>query len=48
MSSDEVMDYLIMEAVASRIAKEDEQAEKAAERERWKAKTDDLRQRVGT
>lgn len=33
---DDVIDYMVMEAVAIRVRKADEKAEKAAERERWK------------
>lgn len=35
LSDDDVIDYMVMEAVALRAAKEAEKAQKAAERKQW-------------
>ena len=36
LSDDDVIDYMVMEAVALRAKKQEENERKAAERERWK------------
>ena len=43
VSDDDVIDYLVMEAVAFRVFNEDEKARKNAERESWKADREDLK-----
>ena len=43
VSDDDVIDYLVMEAVAIRVLEEDRKAEKAAERESWKADREKLK-----
>lgn len=48
VSDDEVVDYLVMEAVGMKIAGEDNKAREDAQRAEWKKRTNDLRQRVGT
>lgn len=45
-SDDPVTDYLVVEAVGLKVAKEDADARKHAEREAWKQQTDELRERV--
>jgi phage/plasmid-associated DNA primase len=36
MSSDDVVDYMVMEAVALKVHKEDEEQQKQRERDQWK------------
>ena len=36
LSDDDVIDYMVMEAVAIRVRKREQEQEKAQERERWK------------
>lgn len=45
-SDDPVTDYLVVEAIALKISKEDADARKNAEREAWKQRTDELRERA--
>lgn len=40
---DDVIDYMVMEAVAIRVQKADEKAAKAAERKRWQKDNDHLK-----
>ena len=40
---DDVIDYMVMEAVAIRVQKADEKAAKAAERNRWKDDVEHLK-----
>lgn len=42
LSSDDVVDYQIMESVALKVAKEDADAQKKREREEWKKDTEGL------
>lgn len=42
LSSDDVVDYAIMESIALKVAKEDVNAQKTAEREDWKKDTEGL------
>ena len=46
MSGDDVLDYMLMEAVATKVAVEDkqaqEEAEKAAKKKEWKEDTSEL------
>lgn len=44
MDEDEVIDYLILEAVAAKVAKEDEQYMKEQEKRDWKKDTSKLEQ----
>lgn len=46
LSSDEVVDFKVMEAVALKIQKEDADAHDKQMRKDWKRKTEDLRTRV--
>lgn len=46
VSNDDVVDYLVMEAVCQRINKEDEEARKEAERDAWKKRHHEIRERV--
>lgn len=48
VSEDDVIDYMVMEAVALKVRKEDEAARKEAERQEWKKQQKEkLKQTVG-
>lgn len=46
--ADEVVDYLVIEALALKAGKEREDAEVEAKKQAWKSQTDELRKRAGT
>jgi hypothetical protein len=46
-SDDDVVDYLVTEAVTFKVAEERKKQEEDARRREWQKKTDDLRRRVG-
>lgn len=48
VSDDEVVDYLVIEALALKAGKERQEAEEEAKKQAWKNQTDELRNRVGT
>jgi hypothetical protein len=47
MSDDDVIDYLITEAVTFKMLKEQQEAEKKAEVDEWKHDMGSLRERLG-
>lgn len=47
MSEDDVVDYLVLEAVALKVAKEDDEAMKEAEKESFRKQHGELRERMG-
>jgi hypothetical protein len=48
LSDDSVIDYMVMEAVALKVRKADEKAQKEAEREQWKKEQKErLKKEVG-
>jgi hypothetical protein len=47
VSDDDVVDYLVTEAVTLKYLQERTAAEEEAKKQAWKKNTDDLRQRVG-
>jgi phage/plasmid-associated DNA primase len=44
LCEDDVVDYLVMEAVALKVQEQDAEQQKKAERERWKKETEHLKQ----
>lgn len=47
MSDDDVIDYLVTEAVTFKMLKEQKEAEKEAEVEEWKRDVSSLKERIG-
>jgi hypothetical protein len=47
VSDDDVIDYLVVEALALKAGKERQEAEEAAKKQDWKNQTEDLRKRAG-
>lgn len=44
LSEDDVLDYMVMEAVAAKVAKADAEERKKQERKQWKSDVDHLKQ----
>lgn len=44
LDEDDVIDYMVMEAVAAKVAKADEEQRKVSERTKWKKNTGNLEQ----